>query len=234
MNTEKHILITGTRKGIGRYLAEYYLAQGYQVIGLSRQASNLEAPNYRHFLVDIVEEKQVKDFFLKISKDYKKLDILINNAAINPSLSPALLVPSEVAFKTFQVNTLGVFMICREATKLMMKNKFGRIINMGSMAVHHEVAGEAIYTASKAAVSSFTKVFAKEIYSYGITCNIVAPSVIKTDLSDHINPEALQEVLKRNAIPTFGNLSDISHTIDWLIRPESTAITGQVIYLGGV
>ena len=78
-----------------------------------------------------------------------------------------------------------------------------------------------------------TRIMAKELQGYGITCNVLAPSAIKTDLTDAIDPKALENVLQRNAITELGEMSDVSNTIDWLIAPESSAITGQVIYLGG-
>ena len=115
----------------------------------------------------------------------------------------------------------------------MKKKSFGRIVNLGSMAVKHEVKGEAIYTASKAAIVSLTRVMAKEISSYGITCNTVSPAAIDTDFIKKINNNALNEVLSRNAIPNVGSLNEVSNTIDWLINTESSAITGQSIYLGG-
>ena len=102
------------------------------------------------------------------------------------------------------------------------------------MAVKLEVEGESIYTASKAAIISFSRVFAKEVYPLGITCNVVSPSAIETDLMMEIDKTALSNVLSRNAVKSKGDMEDISNTVDWLIKPESDAITGQVIYLGGV
>ena len=102
------------------------------------------------------------------------------------------------------------------------------------MALRHEVKGEAIYTASKAAIVSFSRVIAKEIYSYGITCNIISPSAVDTDLMKNVNSDALKEVLSRNAITDVGNFEDINNIIDLLIKPESSAITGQTVFLGGV
>jgi 3-oxoacyl-[acyl-carrier protein] reductase len=122
----------------------------------------------------------------------------------------------------------------REAIKLMMKNSFGRIVNMGSMAVKYEEKGEAIYTASKAALLAMTKIMAKEVFQYGITCNAVSPSAIKTDLLHNIDPDALKVVLKRNAIPEMGTTKELVDTIKWLISPQSDKITAQNIYLGGV
>jgi 3-oxoacyl-[acyl-carrier protein] reductase len=228
------ILITGTRKGLGYYLANYYCERGFQVIGCSRQPAEIDYQNYQHFCVDIVDEMQVKKMFSWIRKTFGQLDILINNAAINPLISLSLMTPVEVVLKALNVNFVGTFLTSREAIKLMRKGSFGRIINFGSMAVKHEVEGEAIYTASKAAVSAYSRVLAKEIYSLGITCNVVSPSAIETDLMAAVDNDALKDVLKRNAVKNLGQMEDISNIIDWLIKPESSAITGQVIYQGGV
>ena len=233
--TDKPVMvITGTRKGIGRYLAEYYTGSEFKVIGCSRDDIDFELENYQHFCLDVSDESSVKKMFTEIRKKYGHLDILINNAGVNYALSPVLLVPYESALKTVEVNLLGTFLMSREAIKMMMKKSFGRIINFGSMAIKHEVRGEAIYTASKAAIVSFTRVVSKEIYNYGITCNVISPSAIDTDLMKNINIDALEEVLSRNAIPDAGKFEDIINTIDWLIKSKSNAITGQNIFLGGV
>ena len=227
------MLITGTRKGIGKYLAEYYSKKLYQVIGCSRGLIDYKLDNYQHFCLDVSEESSVKKMFTEIRKKYGRLDVLINNAGVNYALSPVLLVPYESALKTVEVNLLGTFLLSREAAKIMKKKSFGRIVNLGSMAVKHEVKGEAIYTASKAAIVSLSRVIAKEINSFGITCNVVSPAAIDTDFIKNINKNALNEVLSRNAIPNVGSLKEVSNTIDWLINTESSAITGQSIYLGG-
>jgi len=228
------ILITGTRKGIGRYLAEYYLKEDHQVIGFSRDECDLKSPCYTHFQLDVGDEHQVKQAFQEIRKKFGRLDVLVNNAAINPTISPFLLVPHDSLKNTFNTNVFGTMNTCREAIKLMMKNGFGRIINMSSMAVRLEVYGETSYTSSKAAVTSFTRILAKEVYGNGITCNVVAPAAIPTELAAAVDQVALKKVLERNAVPDFGKMEDVSNTIDWLIKKESNGITGQVIYLGGV
>ncbi|MES2330081.1 MAG: SDR family oxidoreductase [Bacteroidota bacterium] len=234
MNTKGVMLITGTRKGIGYELATHYAGNGYTVIGCSRGESSLTMENYFHYVLDITDEKSVRSMFGDIRKKYGRLDVLINNAAINQTLSPAILVSLSAAENTMRTNFLGSFLMAREGVKIMMKNSFGRIINMGSMAVKHEEKGEAIYTASKAAVIAFTKVLAKEVYDYGITCNVVSPSAIQTDMLEPIDKEALQQVLKRNAIPELGTAAELIHTLNWLIDKDSNKITGQNIYLGGV
>ena len=227
------ILITGDRKGIGRYLSEYYLEKGMTVIGCSRSETDLKHKNYQHFYLDVSDEQTVKKMYSEIRHTHGRLDVLINNAGVNLSLTPILLLPYKSALRTVEINLLGTFLMSREAAKIMMKNSFGRIINFSSMAVKHEVKGEAIYTASKSAIISFTRVMAKEVHGYNITCNIIAPSAIKTDLMDSIDEDALRDVLKRNAIQELCKTEDISNTIDWFIKTTSNSITGQIIYMGG-
>ena len=229
------ILISGTSKGIGRYLAEYYSKDpGNTVFGCSRSDAGFDSNNYTHFKLDISQPKDVSEMFSTIRRSHGSIDVLINNAGINITPSPFMLVPPEKMREVFDVNFFAAVNMCRESVKLMMSGSFGRIINIGSMAVKHEVEGETIYTASKSALTSFTRVLAKEVFKMGITCNMVSPSAIETDLSENINKEALQEVLNRNAINEYGIMEDVSNTIDWLILPTSGSVTGQVIYLGGV
>jgi 3-oxoacyl-[acyl-carrier protein] reductase len=233
-NIAQTFLITGTSRGIGNHLASYYLNLGHQVIGCSRSSGTILHKNYRHFEMDLANEMEILEMFKSIRKDYKSISVLINNAAINPAIIMAALLPYETISNTFKVNVFATMICTRESIKLMLKNKFGRIINLGSMASKHEVPGESLYTATKSAINSYTRVVAKEVAKIGITVNVVAPSAIETELSNQINRDALNEVLSRNAINGLGNFSDVSNIIDTLITPESSAITGQIIYLGGV
>ncbi len=233
-NNIQTILITGTSRGIGHYLATYYLNLGYQVIGCSRSKSTIENNLYKHFEIDLANEHDILEMFKSIRKEYKSISVLINNAAINPAIIMAPLLPYETISNTFKVNVFATMLCTREAIKLMLKNKFGRIINLGSMASKHEVPGESLYTSTKSAINAYSRVVAKEVAKMGITVNVVAPSAIETELSNQINRDALNEVLSRNAINVLGDFTDVSNIIDTLIKPESKAITGQLIYLGGV
>jgi 3-oxoacyl-[acyl-carrier protein] reductase len=125
-------------------------------------------------------------------------------------------------------------LICKEAIKMMSRKKKGRIINIGSMAIKHEVEGEALYTSTKSALLSYSRVLAKEVHKSNITVNVVSPSIIKTDLSSQIDPVAIENILQRNAIQGYGKFEDLSNVIDFLISENSFTITGQHIYLGGV
>lgn len=228
------ILITGASRGIGLSLVHHYLQKEFYVIGCSRTSIDITTNiNYRHFILDVANEEEVVNMFKQIKEKYQSLDYLINNAGINTANSITLLTSMASAKSTLITNVLGTFVMTREAAKLMMRNRFGRVINFGSMATRHEVEGEAIYTASKSAIHSFTRVVAKELQPFGITCNVISPSSVQTDLMALVDPIKLASVLARNAIPRNGTFQEISTVIDFLLSDDGSSITGQNIFLGG-
>lgn len=234
MNNPLIVLISGSRKGIGRYLAEHYLEQGAVVLGCSRSPSDLLHPRYTHFSLDIAEEIDINRMMAEIMSRHKKLDVLINNAAIG-SYNHSLLTPGSTVNKVFATNVFGTIALCREAAKLMRRSSSrGRIVNFSSVAVPLHVEGEAAYAASKAAVESFTKIFAREVAEFSITVNAIGPTPIKTDLLQSIPQLKLDLLIQRQAIKRWGEMKDVAHLIDFLVNEESDFITGQTIYLGGV
>lgn len=233
MAKDKVIMITGTSKGIGRHLAEHYSGAGFKVMGCSRSDVDFELDNYSHYCLDVSDERKVKEMFADVRKKYKSLDVLINNAGI-ASMNHALLTPLSTINKVLNTNVVGTFLYCREAAKLMQKNNYGRIVNFATVATPLKLEGEAIYAASKAAIVSLTQVLARELAEMGITVNAVGPAPVKTDLTRSVPKQKLDSLLNRQAIHRFTEFNDISNVIDFLIRPESDFVTGQVIYLGGV
>lgn len=227
------ILITGTSKGIGKYLAEYYLKKGHQIIGCSRSGATITHPEYTHFQVDLCDEKGVMQMWHSVRKEYRKIDILVNNAGI-AAMNHFILTPTKTARKVMDVNYFGTLLMCREGAKLMRKSTCPRIVNFTTVARPLNLEGEAVYAASKSAVETLTKVIAKELGPNGITINAIGPVPIKTGLIAGVPEEKLAELLQKQAIPRFGKLEDVSNVIDFFIRPESNFITGQIIYLGGI
>lgn len=171
--------------------------------------------------------------FGDIATNNGRLDVLINNAGI-ASMNHVLLTSADKAREILETNFIGTFLMCREAARLMKKNQFGRIVNVASVATPLKLEGEAVYAASKAAVISFTQVVAKELASFGITVNAIGPTPIDTDLIKSVPEEKLDHLINMQAIKRRGTFGDVTNLIDFLIRPESDFITGQVIFLGGV
>jgi 3-oxoacyl-[acyl-carrier protein] reductase len=233
MSDTEVVLITGTRKGMGRYLAEHFVHQGALVEGCSRTMPEWEQENYTHHCLDVADETRVKAMFSSIRKRHGRLDILINNAGV-ASMNHILLTPVATVDRIMATNFRGVFLMCREAAKLMQRRRYGRIVNVSTVAVPMRLEGEAIYAASKSAVVTFSRILARELADSGITCNVVAPTPVETDLVRGVPREKIDAVVERLAIKRLCRFEDLANVIDFFVRPESDYITGQVIYLGGV
>jgi 3-oxoacyl-[acyl-carrier protein] reductase len=226
-------LVTGSRKGIGRHLAEKLVARGHRVVGCSREKPAWGLAGYEHVCADVADEDDVKRLCAHIGKSYGRLDIVVNNAGI-ASMNHALLVPAATIDRIFGVNFRGTFLICREAAKIMRRNRFGRIVNLTTIAAPLALEGESIYAASKAAVETLTRVLSRELADFGITVNAVGPTPIETDLIRGVPAERIQTLVRRLALPRLGTCDDVANVVEFFIKPESSYITGQIIYLGGV
>jgi 3-oxoacyl-[acyl-carrier protein] reductase len=225
-------LVTGSRTGLGKFIAQELVARGYLVVGCSRQPVDWTLTNYEHIIGDVSKEKDVLAVAGHIRRTHGRLDVTISNAGI-AALNHALLVPAETIDRVTSVNVRGTFLVLRESAKLMQRRKFGRIVNLTTVAVPMLIEGESLYAASKAAVEMLTRVHARELASFGITVNAVGPSPIDTDLIRNVPEDRIQNVINRLAIKRKGTPGDVMNVIDFFIRPQSDYITGQVIYLGG-
>jgi 3-oxoacyl-[acyl-carrier protein] reductase len=160
------------------------------------------------------------------------LDIVINNAGIG-IMNPVLLMPLSSSQSIFQTNFFGTLLVCRESIKLMMKHRWGRIVNFSTVAVPLDLEGEAVYAASKSAVETLTRILAREVSSFGVTVNAVGPSPVDTDLIRHVPKSKIDMLLDRLAIKWPSTVEDVANVVDFFLRKESSCVTGQVIYLGG-
>ena len=228
-----NIVITGTYKGIGKKLAEYFLSKGNIVCGCSRHESSIEHENYHHFVVDVTDEEAVNRFAREVKKEINSVDALINNAGI-ASMNHFLMTPISTAKNVMNVNYFGAVTVIRAFLNLLKKSEHGRIMNFSTVAVALSLEGELAYGSSKAAIENLTRVLAKEISTFGITVNAVGPTPIHTDLIAKVPEEKLKKILDAQAIHRFGEVEDVINVIEFYLKPESDFITGQVIYLGGV
>jgi 3-oxoacyl-[acyl-carrier protein] reductase len=233
MPTPPVILITGTRKGIGRALAHHYLSRGFQVVGCSRRPADWQADGYTHHDLDVADEAGVGRMMRDVRQRFGGLNALVNNAGI-AAMNHALLTPLASVRQVLETNVTGTFLLCREAAKLMRSSPGGRIVNFSTVAVPLRLEGEAIYAASKAAVEAMTRILARELAPLGITCNAVGPTPIETDLIGGVPREKIDRLVAAQPIPRLGQPRDVANVVDFFLRPESDFITGQVVYLGGV
>lgn len=229
----RRVLVTGASRGIGKALAEHFLAAGDAVVGCARGASNIDHEHYTHIQADVTKGEDVKALFREIRNRHKGLDILVNNAG-TARMSPMILTPPETVETIFDLNFMGVFRLSSEAVRLLRRSDAGRIINLTTVAVPLRLEGESVYAASKAAVEAFTRITAKELGPMGITCNAIGPSPIPTELIAGVPKDKLQALVDQQAIPEWATTDDVVNVVEFFARPDSRLITGQIMYLGGI
>ena len=227
------VVVTGATKGIGRLLADYFLAQDARVIGVSRGETDLVHAAYEHHLCDIADDRSVQALFVAIARSHGRVDIVINNAAVLTSIH-AMLMPASRAEEMVRTNILGSLFVAREAAKVMRKRSFGRIIGIGSMASTLEPIGDSVYAATKAASMTLTGVLAKEFAGYGITVNTVAVSALETDMFRQLPREKVDAVVASLPLPRLATPDDVFNVIDFFASARSSYITAQTVFLGGV
>lgn len=228
-----NLVITGTHKGIGKAIAEYFLCKGETVFGCSRHESQIDNEAYYHFTADVTDEKAMIQFAREVKAKVNNIDALINNAGV-ASMNHFFMTPLETAKNVMNVNYFGTFSAIRAFLNLLKKSKHARIVNFSSVAVPLSLEGELAYSSSKSAIETLTRILAKEISALRITVNAVGATPIPTDLIAKVPQEKLEKILAAQAINRFGTVSDVINVVEFFLSPKSDFITGQVIYLGGI
>ncbi len=234
-------LVTGGTRGIGKAIAERLAKLGVNTIvaGRNIEAAEEVAQSLRQYgvktlglKIDVSSGKDVEEAFETIRKEFQRIDILINNAGITKD-GLLMRMGEEAWDAVIDINLKGVFLCTKEAIKDMVSQKYGRIVNITSVAAFMGNPGQANYSASKAGIVGFTKTVAREYASRGITVNAVAPGFITTAMTD-VLPERVKEDMKK-LIPLgrFGTVEDVANAVIFLVSPESGYITGQVIHVNG-
>lgn len=231
MSSPRIMAITGTGRGIGHGLAEYFAnAGGWKVHGCSRSGEGLlQHEAYKHHQADMTDESSVRQWVRAIKAEDKQIDALVCNVGVVKS---ALLVPMMTTplFDEFYHSSLkATFLACREVAKVMMLQKGGRIINIGSTITLNHEPGAAAYAANKAAVIEFTKVMAKELVQHGVTCNVVSPSLVMTPPAEAMGEKWKEHMLSLQTIKRTIEPAELANVVEFFARPESACITGQVI-----
>ncbi|GBF48841.1 3-oxoacyl-(Acyl-carrier-protein) reductase [Leptospira ryugenii] len=229
MSEQSVMVITGTSRGIGKGLAEFFLNKGYIVAGCSRGASNISHPNYTHSELDLTDEIQVQKWARKLRTDLKKVDSLICNVGLVKSALFMTMTPGAVFDSFLKTNLSATFFVCREISKIMLSNNYGRIVNIASILTEIHEPGTSAYSMTKSGVIEFTKCIARELAPNHITCNVVSPSVVQTEAVDDLGEDWKERALALQTIKRVVNFDEVANVVSFFVSRESSAITGQVI-----
>jgi len=237
----KTAFVTGGSRGIGKSIAlglgnKFHVVVGYSV-------SNEKAEEVSEKIIsnggssstvqiNISETSSVDEAFSSIEKDYTSVDVLINNAGITKdNILPRM--KEDEWLEVIQTNLTGSFYTSQRAIKLMMKNKWGRIVFISSVVGISGNQGQANYAASKAGLIGLSKSISKEMGSRNITSNVVAPGYIETDMTSFLDEQNKENIIEQLSIKRIGKPEDISNIVSFLCSDESEYITGQVIPVDG-
>lgn len=238
----KTALITGGGSGIGRATAICLAQSGAEVVIADINLGNAQATTREiqdlggkalAVGVDVADWSGVEAMAQEALNAFQKVDILVNNAGITGA--SALLVKStkEDWDRVFAVHVGGTFHCTRHLLDQMIRRRNGRIISISSVAALTGQKGAVHYSAAKAAIIGFTKALAREVASYGITVNAIAPGIIETPLHENISPKVIAKMLESSPIPRMGKPEEIGHLIAYLASDKASFITGQVISPNG-
>jgi len=223
------IIVTGASKGIGKTICERLLSNNQAVIGLARDTSKLDFESYDW---DVSSFKDIENTVRKIKKNSKSIQGLIN-AAGTASMNLALLTPSDISKKIIETNLLGTIYCCQLISPLMIREKNGVIINFSTIAVNLALKGESIYAASKAGVETFSKVLARELSSFNINVNCIAPGPIDTSLIKGVSKTEINNLISRQVIQKQFTKFDIADIVELLLNKKFKSISGEVLHIGG-
>ena len=233
----KKILVTGATGGIGKALVQKFVSLEGNVLATGTKTEKLDAlkkefPNINILKFDISDHSKIEEFIENVSSQLVGLDILVNNAGINMD-NLSLRMKDEEWKKVIDLNLGSTFFLCKYGIKKMLKNKYGRIVNITSVVGHTGNLGQSNYAASKAAIIGMSKSLAIEYAKKNITINCVSPGFIQSKMTDGI-VESIKAVLtSRIPMAKLGKGEDVANTVAFLSSDAASYITGQTIHVNG-
>ena len=233
----KNILITGATGGIGVELVKKFVSLGGNVLGTGTKTEKLDLLKKEHPMIkvkkfDISEHSRIEEFIDDVSLELGGLDILINNAGINMD-NLSLRMKSDEWLKVINVNLTSTFLLSKYSIKKMMKNKFGRIVNITSVVAHTGNSGQSNYAASKSAIIGMSKSLATEYAKKNITINCVSPGFIVSDMTMNIAEKVKLYLTSRIPMGKLGTGEDVSNSVAFLSSDQASYITGETIHVNG-
>ena len=241
MNEKRVAIVTGGSRGIGAAIVKQLAQDGLHVVAVARNAEKLQevcaqvaaANGSAELLVcDISDSKGFAAAIEQIGDKHGRIDVLVNNAGITRD-DLILRMEDEAFDEVISTNLKSAFVAIRSAARMIMRSKTGRIINISSVAGVAGNAGQANYAASKAGLIGLSKSVARELARKGVTCNVVAPGFIVTDMTQML-PEELKETVKNNIpLRRFGEAPEIAAAVSFFASPAAAYVTGQVLCVDG-
>ena len=233
----KNILITGASGGIGNYLVKKFVSLGGNVFGSGTKTEKLDElkkkyPTIKVKKFDMAEHSRIEEFIDNAVLELGGLDILINNAGINKD-NLSIRMKDEEWKKVIDINLTSTFLISKHAIKKMLKNKFGRIVNITSVVGHTGNLGQSNYSASKAGVIGMSKSLAIEYARKNITVNCVSPGFIVSDMTINIAEKVRLYLTSRIPMGKLGTGEDVSNCVAFLSSDQASYVTGETIHVNG-
>ncbi len=233
----KKILITGASGGIGNSLVKKFYNLDNKIIATGtnvEKLSNLKKtfPNINTEIFRLEEHEKIENFIDSIDKKLDGIDILINNAGITLD-NLSIRLTEENWKKVLDINLTSTFLMCKFAIKKMLRKKYGKIINITSIVGHTGNIGQANYSASKAGIIAFSKSLALEYAKKNININCVSPGFIQTEMTDKINEEFKNNLIKKIPSGKLGSGDDVSNCVAFLASDEANYVNGETIHVNG-
>jgi len=237
----RYALITGSTSGIGKAIAEVFAENGAKVILHAKDTKKLDAAvleledkGFDVFGIsfDVGDQASVKSGFMELKKKTKQLDILVNNAGVM-EVGALMSISEQKLHELFATNTFGAFFTSQLASRMMMKQKSGSIINIGSVMGERGEAFHSAYAATKAALSALTKSLAKEFAPFSIRCNTIAPGVVETPMTESMSDEEREKFLNRIDLKRFADPKEVANVALFLASDLASYITGKTIEVDG-
>ena len=233
----KKLLITGASGGIGKSIVKKFVSLEANVLGTGTKDEKLdilkkENPSIKTKKFDISQHSKIEEFVEQVSSELGGLDILINNAGVNVD-TLSLRMKDEEWKKVIDINLTSTFLLAKHSIKKMLKNKFGRVVNITSVVGHSGNLGQTNYSASKAGIIGMSKSLAIEYAKKNITINCVSPGFITTDMTMNIAEKMREHLISRIPMGKLGTGDDVSGCVAFLSSDSASYITGETIHVNG-
>ena len=231
----KTALVTGASRGIGNAIALELKQKGYSVIGTATSQTGVDSlleKDIEGYILDLNSKDSIDQFWSLLEENNKSISVLINNAGITRD-NIVLRMSDEEWSDIMNVHLYGTFQLCKRSLKMMLKNKWGRIINISSASASIGNRGQSNYAAAKAGIEAFTKSLAKEVGKRDITINSVAPGFISTDMTEQNEGVNSEYVIKEIPLGRFGEPNEVASLVGFLCSEDASYITGQTVHING-